>query len=157
MTYDAYRYLFFGALALAIIMLIVTVVAFFLMDIRGVIGNLSGSTAKKAIEDIKSGAKTKKKEKVLPSKTRGEDTAKISLQDRYDSMGASGGLAHGQVVTPPLPKPAPAPVPQAPKTGIHTESFADVSRAWVVPSNVSGFVVEMDITYTHSDEVVVNR
>lgn len=53
MTYDVYRIIFFACAGAAAFCLILAIVLFFVLDIWGVIGNLSGSTAKKAIENIR--------------------------------------------------------------------------------------------------------
>lgn len=41
------------AYILAVVMLVLSIILFFVLNIRKVIGNLSGSTAKKAINDIR--------------------------------------------------------------------------------------------------------
>ena len=53
MTYEIYRYIFIGAAILCGIMAIVSIALFFLLKIPRVIGDLTGSTARKAIEKIK--------------------------------------------------------------------------------------------------------
>ena len=53
MTYEIYRYIFFGGAALAGIMLIVAVLLFIFLHIPTVIGDLTGSNARKAIEEIR--------------------------------------------------------------------------------------------------------
>ena len=50
MTYDIYRYIFIGGAVLAGLMLVLSIVLFIVLKIPSVIGDLSGSTAKKAIE-----------------------------------------------------------------------------------------------------------
>ena len=50
MTYDVYRYIFLGGAGLAALCLILSIVLFFVLRIPSVIGDLTGSTAKKAIE-----------------------------------------------------------------------------------------------------------
>lgn len=53
MTYESYRMLFQIAGALSIGLLVVSVILFFVLKIPKVIGDLSGRTARKAIEDIR--------------------------------------------------------------------------------------------------------
>ena len=53
MTYDTYRYIFYGGAGLALLFLVVSDILFFVLKIPSVIGDLSGSTAKKAIENIR--------------------------------------------------------------------------------------------------------
>ena len=54
MTYDTYRLIFQAAGISAIGMLIVTVVLFFVLKVPKLIGDLSGRTARKGIENIRS-------------------------------------------------------------------------------------------------------
>lgn len=53
MTYDSYMYVFYGGAGLALIFLLVSIILFIVLKIPSVIGNLSGATAKKAIENIR--------------------------------------------------------------------------------------------------------
>lgn len=53
MTYDVYRYIFLGAAVGAGIMLVLSVVLFFVLRIPRIIGDLTGRTAKRAIEKIR--------------------------------------------------------------------------------------------------------
>ena len=53
MTYDGYRLVFQIAGVVAIVMLIVSIILFIILKIQGVIGDLSGRTARKGIEDIR--------------------------------------------------------------------------------------------------------
>ena len=54
-AYEMYRYIFIGGLVLAIIMAVTAILLFILLKIPKVIGDLSGSNARKAIENIRSG------------------------------------------------------------------------------------------------------
>lgn len=56
------------AYILAVVMLVLSIILFFVLNIRKVIGNLSGSTAKKAINDIRQ--KMKCPEESLTSRVR---------------------------------------------------------------------------------------
>lgn len=81
MTYDVYMYIFYGGAILAAVMFIISLVLFFVLKIPAVIGDLSGATAKKAIENIRnqneeSGEKVYKSSAV--NKERGKLTDKIS-------------------------------------------------------------------------------
>ncbi len=85
MSYDQYRYIFIIALILCGIMLAVSVVLFFYLNIAKVIGDLSGANAKKAIDDIRSqnektGYKTYKTSAV--NRERGKLTDKISASGK---------------------------------------------------------------------------
>lgn len=79
--YEVYRYIFIGAAILAAILFIISVILFFVLKIPSVIGDLSGATARKAIEDIRNqnestGEKIYKSSTV--NKQRGKLTDKIS-------------------------------------------------------------------------------
>ena len=54
MTYDMYRYIYLGSAGLAVLFLVIAIIVFLVYRIPSVIGDLSGSTARKAIEDIRS-------------------------------------------------------------------------------------------------------
>ena len=110
MTYNVYRYIFYGCVGAAIFCFVLAVVLFFVLDITGVIGNLTGSTAKKAIETIRnqsygeaaaeaqasSGNKNKKKPGaptavMNPTSVMGDgmDTSKLSTGELVSEARAS--------------------------------------------------------------------
>lgn len=81
MTYDVYMMIFEVGRILAILMFVVSLILFFALKIPAVIGDLSGATARKAIENIRnqneeSGEKAYKSSAV--NKERGKLTDKIS-------------------------------------------------------------------------------
>ena len=100
MSYDLYRYIFIGGLVLSIVMLIVTVLLYFLLNIKSAIGDITGSNKRKAIENILSDNATEKPKKVqvkydhekasksarLEAETM--NTTKINAQDRFDNLEA---------------------------------------------------------------------
>ena len=53
MTYEIYNYIFIGAAIASGILLVVSIVLFFLLDIPKVIGDLTGRNARKGIESIR--------------------------------------------------------------------------------------------------------
>ncbi|MBR4733748.1 MAG: hypothetical protein IK081_13370 [Lachnospiraceae bacterium] len=53
MTYDTYRLIFYASIALAVFCLLLAIALFFLLNIPAVIGDLSGSTERKAIANIR--------------------------------------------------------------------------------------------------------
>lgn len=92
MTYEIYRYIFLGGAALSVLMLIVSVVLFVTLKIPKVIGDLTGRTARKAIEDIRkqneqSGDKTYRSSPV--NKQRGKLTDKITKSGRLEKRAES--------------------------------------------------------------------
>lgn len=83
--YEIYRYVFLGCAAAAAVMLIISVVLFFKLQIPKVISDLSGRTARRAIEDIRrqneaTGDKSYKSSHV--NLQRGKLTDKISNSGR---------------------------------------------------------------------------
>ena len=92
MTNGIYPLLYIGGAIAAGVMLIVSVLLFFLLHIPAVIGDLSGRTARKAIEDIRnqneqSGVKTYKSSAV--NRSRGKITDKISPSGRLQRRNTS--------------------------------------------------------------------
>ncbi len=156
MSYDIYRYISIGALVLAIVMLLATVAIFFLLNIKNVIGDLTGSNARKGIENIRnqststSGRSDKKngtdKSNVGTAHAVTNDsaqTSKIKLEDRYDNLEASETTTLSSAYT---------------MQAQENESSAYVTQATyqnrtLVPINPN-FIVETDITYVHSEEVI---
>lgn len=83
-----YRILFYGGIACAIIFLILTIVLFFVLKIPAVFGNLSGSTQRKRIEEIrKSGYETVSKTKAIH-----DSTSKITVREADMKSVDSGKL-----------------------------------------------------------------
>lgn len=85
MTYEVYRYIFYGGMILSCLMLIASVVLFFVLKIPNVIGDLTGANARKAIEEIRNqnqqtGTKTYKPSAV--NRERGKVTDKITSSGR---------------------------------------------------------------------------
>ena len=72
-----YRTLLYGGIAVAIIFLILSIVLFFVLKIPTVIGNLTGSTQKRRIAEIrKIGYETVSKDKAIH-----DSTSKITVRD----------------------------------------------------------------------------
>ena len=97
MTYEIYNYIFIGAAIASGILLVVSIVLFFMLDIPKVIGDLTGSNAKKGIEDIRkqneaTGDKSYKSSSV--NLKRGRITDKISNSGRVEKP-ASGAFGVG--------------------------------------------------------------
>jgi len=156
MYYDIYRYIFIGGAALSVIMLIVSIILFFTLRIPKVIGDLTGATARKAIQNIREqNEKTGDKAyKVSPiNLERGKLTDKISpsgnLVPQSDShMGA--GVATEKIGTDRL---APAHVEETDVLSINplsSETTVLEQRDVSTPA----FVVEYEITYIFSNEVI---
>lgn len=81
MTYDTYNLIFIVSAILAGVMLVVTVILFFVLKIPRVIGDLSGSTERKAVRDIQNQTSSSGKKAQKPGTDkldRSGATAKIS-------------------------------------------------------------------------------
>ncbi len=97
MSYEAFRYIFIIGLALCCVMFLVSVVLFFVLNISKIISDLSGRTAKKAIQNIreqneKTGHKTYQVSQV--NRERGKLTDKISHSGRIVSKDPSSQLGY---------------------------------------------------------------
>ena len=99
--YEIYRYVFIGGLVLSIVMLIATILIFFLLNINKAIGDVTGSNKRKGVQNIhqkskasEAEAKKKQQKKYDPEKqtpsarlaSESVETSKISPQDRYDTL-----------------------------------------------------------------------
>ena len=172
MTYDIYRYIFFGGAALAGLCLVVAVILFFVLKIPSVIGDLTGSTARKAIENIRnqnesSGDKTYKSSAV--NRERGKLTDKISptgtlIKNPTDLMG--GAMATTKIGTQQLA----AEAQQAYETTLLENTVSNETtvlnsensgETTVLDQNtnnvvegVNSFAIEYEITFIHTDEVI---
>ncbi len=172
MTYEIYRYIFFGGAVLSVIMLAVAILLFFLFKIPTVIGDLNGSNARKAIENIRSlnestGDKTYQTSKV--NRERGKLTDKISPSGRLEkdpSHSLHGAMATVKITTQELTS---EDMQSNETTVLDTEPVV-VSSETMVLSDVTytenettdlsqsdtsvGFAVEFEITFIHTDEVI---
>lgn len=96
MTYDMYRYIFIISTGLCILMAIVSILIFILMKIPSVIGDLSGSTAKKAIADIR-----RKNEAVSEANSqRIKRTEKIDIEEKNVFTQKIQGLNETTILSP---------------------------------------------------------
>ena len=150
MTYEIYRYIFIGAAILCGIMAVTSVFLFFFLKIPRVIGDLTGSTARKAIEEIRqqnenSGHKTYKTS--LVNQERGKLTDKISPSGNLYPAGTAplaGAMATEKIGT-----------QQLEYTSNETELLSDIgSEETSVLSNVNTFAIEYEITFIHTEEVI---
>lgn len=168
MTYDTYRYIFIIAAVLCGIMVVTSVLLFILLRIPKVIGDLTGATARKAIEDIRnqnetSGDKTYKTS--LVNKERGKLTDKISPSGslmRDPSEPLAGAMATEKIGTQNL---ASNETTLLSEGGNETTLLSDVApggnettllaepAAQAAPA--AAFAIEYEITFIHTDEVIV--
>jgi len=182
MTYEIYRYIFLGGAILAGIMFVVSVLVFFLLKIPTVIGDLTGANARKAIENIRNhnestGDKTYRTSQV--NRERGKLTDKISPSGRlikdpshslHGAMGTekiSTQQLHPEdvtnettVLTGELTGSTETTVLTGELTGanettvLNNETHANETTALSAQSFSNDFVIEYEITYIHTDEVI---
>ena len=146
--YDTYRYIFIGGLVLSIVFFAVTIFIFFFLNIRDAIGDITGSKKRKAVEKAKEGKQAKEKIKkpkpvnttVNQAEKSSELTSRMSIQDRYNAMGnEETAILNHQPDSPPQPEPR--------------QQSVNAYTPTVI--NDPDFVLETDITYVHSSEVIV--
>ena len=160
MTYEIYRYIFFGGAILSGIMIIVTVLVFFVLKIPTVIGDLTGANARKAIENIRnqnenSGDKLYKSSPINSS--RGKLTDKISQSGKIKqiySSGVHGAMPTAKISTKQLMENLPAN-----ETTLLSEETSNNCETTVLnfveqESYSSEFVIEYEITFIHTDEII---
>ncbi len=169
MTYELYRYVFLGAAAVGAILFVISVVLFFTLRIPKVISDLTGRTARKAIENIRmqneqSGDKSYQSSAV--NLERGKLTDKISRSGRLvprDSTPFGTGIITEKISTQRLS------AEDAGETTVLTEmgetavldaSDAGGGETTVLDTAVQDtavqqvFTIEYEITFIHTDEVI---
>ena len=162
MTYEIYRYIFLGGAILAAIMLVVSVIVFFLLKIPTVIGDLTGANARKAIENIRNqnestGDKTYRSSKV--NRERGKLTEKISPSGRIrNDSGYSSNCAMQTEkigISQPEKEKARNKSTSASETTVLVQE-EHVNETVVLDSVMVGsvFAIEYEITYIHTDEII---
>ena len=160
MSYEIYRYIFYGGAILATVMLAITVILFFVYKIPTVIGDLTGANARKAIENIRnqnenSGDKLYKTSQV--NRERGKITDKISPSGNL-LRGDTDALGGGAMATEKIGMQESAPETTVLSTANETvvlDSNVDETTVLDAQSNIAPlFRIEYEITYIHSDEVI---
>ena len=166
MTYEVYRYIFIGGAALAGIMLLVSLLLFFLLHIPAVIGDLTGATARKAIEDIrsqntKSGDKTYKSSQV--NRERGRVTDKMTPSGRllrHPSGEYGGAMATEKISTSRLNTEAEesfaTTLLEQPAVSNETTVLTPDAggETTVLAENQITFQIVYEITFVHTNEVI---
>ncbi len=181
MSYEVLRYIFIGAAALSGLMLIVSVMLFIFLKIPSVIGDLTGATAKKAIEKIRnqnesSGDKIYKSSAV--NRERGRLTDKIFASGniiKYETNPLGGAMATAKIATQELLEDSPSnetTVLGAEKddgTTVLSEDTSVLDNETTVLSSQGEqaemltksrrrsktFEIEYEITFIHTNEVIV--
>lgn len=173
MSYEMYRYIFLGALIACGIFFVIAVILFFTLKIPKVISDLTGRTARKAIENIRmqneqSGDKTYQSSAV--NLERGKLTDKISQSGRLmprDATPFGTGVITEKISTMELEQPAgetdvlDQPVgetdvlaPMAGETDVLTSVSGETEVLAPAEQPVQAFTVEYEITFIHTSEVI---
>ena len=195
MTYEIYRYIFLGGAILDVIMFVVSVLVFFFLKIPTVIGDLTGSNARKAIENIRNqnestGDKLYRSSRV--NRERGKLTDKISPSGRLikdPSHSLHGAMGTEKISTQQLhfaeetndTTVLTEEFTAANETTVLTGELTDGNATTILAGEFSGgdettvlsnenpanettvlnaltfsntFVIEYEITYIHTDEVI---
>lgn len=173
MSYEMYRYIFLGALIACGIFFVIAVILFFTLKIPKVISDLTGRTARKAIENIRmqneqSGDKTYQSSAV--NLERGKLTDKISQSGRLmprDATPFGTGVITEKISTMELEQPAgetdvlDQPIgetevlaPVAGETDVLAPVAGETEVLAPVEQPVQAFTIEYEITFIHTDEVI---
>ena len=141
-----YHTIFMICIVLFVLFLLVDIFLFIKLDIRKVIGFLTGKTARKTIEEMKAGgfgesarlsgkvSGTKKKKKAKDSKSKRSDEVMQSTgSDITDVL-------HGSEPTDPIAE--------------ETSSATDILEERQKPSHKGYFKIVKEIMLTHTDEVI---
>lgn len=167
MTYEIYRYIFIGGAALAGIMLVVSILLFVVLRIPTVIGDLTGSNARKAIEQIRNqnestGHKTYKSSTV--NRERGRLTDKISPSGNLIRNETGGSaMATEKIATQKFAQNETT-VLEEQTVGNETtvlDAYQTGGNETTVLSNAQSelanvFAIEFEITYIHTSEIITN-
>ncbi len=171
MSYEMYRYIFLGGLIACGIFFVIAVVLFFTMRIPKVISDLTGRTARKAIENIRlqneqSGDKTYQSSAV--NLERGKLTDKISRSGRLvprDATPFGTGVITEKISTQRLkPLDETAVLEVTEETSVLTAEMGETSvlapeageTSVLSPAEqpAQAFTVEFEITFIHTSEVI---
>lgn len=171
MTYDTYRYIFLGSLIACGIFFVLAVILFFALKIPKVISDLSGRTARKAIENIRmqneqSGDKTYQSSAV--NLERGKLTDKISRSGRLiprDATPFGTGVITEKISTQKLDTAGETDVltvteettvlsEPAGETTVLTQPAGETTVLMAQEEAAQAFTVEYEITFIHTSEVI---
>lgn len=173
MSYEMYRYIFFGALIACGVFFVIAVILFFTLKIPKVISDLTGRTARKAIENIRmqneqSGDKTYQSSAV--NLERGKLTDKISQSGRLmprDATPFGTGVITEKISTMELEQPAGETdvldqpmgetdvlTPVAGETDVLAPVAGETEVLAPMEQSVQAFTVEYEITFIHTSEVI---
>lgn len=165
MTYEIYRYIFIGSAIMAAVMLALAVILFFKLKIPRAIGDLTGSTRRKAVkikevhgidaassEVTVSTAQITQSGNLIPGTVSEKKPAAKTSKLVTDEIARSGSKATTFLTAEQTPQP--------PKTTtVLTENTVQKPKATVILANQSSqntavFEIEHDITFIHTNEII---
>ncbi len=172
MSYEIYRYIFIGGLIACCLFFVIAVILFFSLQIPKVVSDLTGRTAKKAIENIRSqneqsGNKTYQSSSV--NLKRGKLTDKISKSGRLMPRAATPfgtGVITEKISTMELVQPAgetdvlnpaedaAAQNSSAGETDVLAPAAGETELLAPTEQPVQAFALEYEITFLHTSEVI---
>lgn len=140
MTYEVYRYISTGTMIAAIVFFIISLILFFAFRIPKVIGELSGRTARKAIQSLR--------QKTEQSMMEAEiNTQKISTEVLQDNARASFEEVSNETTVL-------SAADSGQTTQLETSEVMKSSLQQELCVDISNFVIEKEIMFIHSNEVV---
>lgn len=171
MTYEIYRYIFIGAAILCGIMFVISILLFLFMNVPGLIGDLSGTTERKAIKSIQeqneSGDNLQKAKAVKRKRSKLTKKKSLSEKQQYHIQGTpNAGVVTAKINTQKLAEENETTVLAS---GQETTVLTDMNETTVLyhiaPAaekinviEAGGqqdiFTIEYEITFMHSDELV---
>lgn len=161
MTESVYLLIFYGGAILASLMFILSIVLFFVLRISHVVGDLTGSNARKAIENIRSQNEASG-EKIYKSSytniNRGKITDKISPSGNLlkNSNDTSVGAMSTEKISVSMDVSGETTLLEASnETTVLTSVSSDTTVLEPAINSVTTFTVEYEITFIHTNEVIV--
>ncbi len=160
MTYEIYRSVFIGGVVFSTIMFLISVTLFFVFKIPKIIGNLSGSTAKKAIRQIR---EQNEYTGALKNTGRTEKTKRKKLHNKTGTSGAetsgyhpSGSGAWTEKISTQLLDQKAMAQSMLEETTLLSPVMEETTVLSHDPAAEAGsvFVVEQDITFIHTEEYI---
>lgn len=172
MTYEIYQYVFLGGLAASCIMLMVSVVLFFMLHIPRAISDISGRTERKAIENIRIRTQQANDKEPFSHTGGNKQTDKITSSGRLARRGTRRG--DNRTMTEKISTQRTGPAGEAAPTDVlavaedttvlyprDSETTVLVAPTAVQPAFQTvpqapdvAFVVEHEITFIHTNEVI---
>lgn len=160
MTYEMFRYVFLGGLAASVVCAVIALVLFFTLHIPKVMSDLSGRTERKAIENIR------RQNEQSGTKRHGPSTENLKRGKITDKLTESGKLVKNDGISAGLSSTTERLNGQYMEDGSGETSVLDEQNGTTVlsqpvgetsvlePQEEQGFVVEFEITFIHSNEVI---